>query len=211
VLAILRDGEKGWDATSPEKVYAGCKMVYISCHGPDGPNGGRENTPALGDTTEAFMRHRSPLMQADLSVLPRGATILAAKFVVTRADTPKPEGERTPFKPNLWVCEPCHRDWDPKSANCCSYAPGKLWKSVNGLYYGEDPDYFPVYLACGPAGTGAASVWDFTEALRFWTDGTHENHGFFFYGDSTDYMRIFTPKAKEVKRRPTILVVFEPR
>ena len=28
--------------------------------------------------------------------------------------------------------------------------------------------------------------------------GTYENHGFFFYGDSTDYMRIFTLKAKEV-------------
>jgi hypothetical protein len=187
------------------------------------------------------MRHRSPLMQADLSSIPKGSTILAAKLVVMRAGEPGPKaGERTPFKPNMWVAEPCNRDWDEKSANCYSYAPGKLWKAVSGLYYGEDParqpsghgtpavpggdaaaspDYQPVFAAYGPAGTGAANVWDFTEALKFWlvpraaegTDGAHVNHGFFLYGDSIDYMRIFTTRAKDVKQRPAIMVIYERR
>jgi len=55
------------------------------------------------------------------------------------------------------------------------------------------------------------STWDFTEALRFWADGKHENHGFFLYGDSVDYMSMYTPLAKDVKARPAILVVYEPK
>ena len=212
VMAVLRDGEKGFDPADPEKVYAGWKMVYISCHGPDGPNGGREKTPVLYDTVEAFMRHRSPLMQADLSSLPKGAQILAAKLVVVRVGEPGAMiSDRTPLKPNMWAAEPCNRDWDPASANCYAYATGKLWKAVSGLYYGEDPDYWPVFVAHGPMGTGAACSWDFTEALKFWLDGTHVNHGFFLYGDSIDYLRIFTMKAKDVKQRPAILVVYEPK
>ena len=146
----------------------------------------------------------------DLSAIPKGAAVLAAKLVVARAGAAgAKESERTPFKPNMWVAEPTNRDWDEKSANCYFYATGKHWKAVSGLYYGEDPDYWPVFLAHGPAGTGAACVWDFTEGLKFWTDGGHENHGFFLYGDSIDYMRIFTIKAKDVKQRPTIMVIYE--
>jgi hypothetical protein len=206
MLAIFRDGEKGCDPGAPDKVYAGWKMVYISCHGPDGPNDGRENTPRLYDAVEAFMRHRSPLMRADLSSIPSGAAILAARLVVTRPKDAKP-----PEKPNMWVAEPCNRDWDDKSANCYFYAPGKLWKAVSGLYHGQDPDYWPVFLASGPAGGGPVSTWDFTEALKFWTDAAHPNHGFFLYGDSNDYARIYTYTAKEVKVRPAILVIYEPK
>ncbi len=83
VLAILRDGEKGWDPANPDKVYAGWKMVYTNSHGPDGPNKGRENTPKLADTVEVFMRHRSVLMRPDLSSIPGGSAILAAKLIVT--------------------------------------------------------------------------------------------------------------------------------
>jgi hypothetical protein len=208
VLAILRDGEKGVDPAQPGKVYAGWKCVYLSCHGPDGPNPGRENTPRLYDTVEAFMRHRSPLMQADLSVIPKGAAILAARLVITRMQA---SDLKPPEKPNLWVAEPCNREWDPAAATCYQYAPGKLWKAVSGLYYGEDPDFWPVFLMHGPAGGGPVSVWDFTEALKFWTDGRHENHGFFFYGDSSDYMRMVTPLHKDVKLRPAILVIFDPK
>ena len=207
VLAILREGEKGCDPANPEKPYAGWRFAYISCHGPDGPNEGRERTPAHYETVEAFMRHRSPLMQADLSILPKGATILAARLVITRAGA---ADLKVPEKPNLWVAEPCNRDWDEKSANCYSYANGKLWRAVSGLYYGEDPDYWPVFLTHGPAGGGAVSVWDFTAAVKFWLDGQHANHGFFFYGDSSDYMQMHTPLARDIQRRPAILVIYDP-
>ena len=38
VLAVLREGEKGWDPSNPDKAYEGWKFVYVNCHGPDGPN-----------------------------------------------------------------------------------------------------------------------------------------------------------------------------
>lgn len=207
VMAILRDGQQGWDSSNPNKVYAGWKTVYISSHGPDGPNRGREQTQQLGETVEAFMRHRSVIMRADLSSIPPGANILAAQFAVTRGS-----GSREPpEKPNLWVTEPCNRAWDEATANCYFYAPGKHWKAVNGLYYGADPDYWPVFLSHGPAGSGTVCVWDFTEALKFWQDDKHPNHGFFLHGDSIDYMRMNTSRAKELRDRPAILVIYEPK
>jgi hypothetical protein len=207
VLAILRDGEKGWDPANPDKIYAGWKMVYTNSHGPDGPNKGRENTPKLSDTVEVFMRHRSVLMRPDLSSIPEGAAILAAKLIVTRGS-----GSReAPEKPNLWVVEPCNRDWDESSANCYIYAKGKHWKGVNGLYYGADPDFWPVFAAHGPAGGGAVSSWDFTEALKFWLDGKHANHGFYLHGDSTDYIKMCTSLAKDIKHRPTVMVIYDPK
>ena len=207
VMAVLREGEKGYDAANPDQAFSGWKFVYLSCHGPDGPNTGRETTPPKYETVEAFMRHRSILMRADLSSIPQGAAILAGRLVITRALA---SDLKPPQKPNLWVAEACNREWDDKSANCYFYAKGKLWKGVNGLYYGEDPDFWPVFLAHGPAGGGAVSVWDFTEALRFWRDGKHPNHGFFLHGDSSDYMLMYTPLAKDLKRRPAIMVIYEP-
>ena len=111
----------------------------------------------------------------------------------------------------MWVAEPCNREWDDAVANCYFYAKGKLWKAVSGLYYGDDPDYWPVLLMHGPAGGGAVCDWDFTEGLKFWTGGKHANNGFFLYGDSSDYMTMFTPKAKEINRRPAIMVIYEPK
>ena len=207
VGAVLRDGEKGWDPADPDKVYTGWKVVYLSCHGPDGPNPGRERTPTLYDTVEAFMRHRSVLMQADLSSIPKDATILAARLVVTRS---LGSDLKPPAKPNLWVAEPCNRDWDAASANCYCYAKGKYWKAVSGLYYGEGPDFWPVFIAHGPAGDGAVTVWDFGEAVKFWFDGRHANRGFFLYGDSNDYMLMYTPQVKDIKLRPALMVVYEP-
>jgi hypothetical protein len=207
VLAVLRQGEKGWDPSGPEKEYEGWKLVYVNCHGPDGPNPGRENTPPPSDTVEVFMRHRSVLMRTDLTSLPKGARILAARLVVTRALA---ADLKVPEKPNLWVTEPCNRDWDETSANCYLYARGKHWKGVSGLYYGADPDFWPVFLSHGPAGGGAVSVWDFAEAVKFWTEGRHANQGFFLHGDSSDYMRMYTPRAKNSKQRPALMVIYEP-
>jgi len=208
VLAILRDGETGVSPAHPDKIFAGWKMVYLTSHGPDGPNRGRDNTPPLHEDVEAFMRHRSVLMRADLSSIPPGATILAARLVVTRAGA---KDLKVPEKANLWVAEPCNRDWDETFAHCYAYARGKHWKAVNGLYYGKDPDFWPVYLAHGPAGGGAVSVWDFTGALKFWLDDKYANHGFFLHGDSNDYMRMYTHRAKEIKQRPAVLVIYEPK
>jgi hypothetical protein len=145
-------------------------------------------------------------MRADLSSIPNGAATLAARLAVTRPKDTKP-----PEKPNMWVAEACNRDWDDKSANCYFYAPGKLWKAVSGLYHGRDPDYWPAFLTSGPAGGGPVSTWDFTDALKFWTDVQHANHGFFLYGDSNDYARIYTYTAKDVTVRPAILVIYEPQ
>jgi hypothetical protein len=207
-MAVLRDGEKGWDSAHPDLVYAGWKFVYLNCHGPDGPNPGRETTPPPSETVEAFMRHRSVLLRADLAGLSAGATVLAARLVVTRAAA---ADLHPPDRPNLWVVEPCNRAWDETSADCYRYAPGRPWKAVSGLYYGDDPDFWPVFAAHGPAGGGAVSAWDFTEALKFWLDGRHANHGFFLHGDSHDYMRMYTPRAADVRRRPAVLVVYEPK
>jgi len=208
VLAILREGEKGWDPSNTDKAYEAWKVVYLNCHGPSGPNRGRENTPKLGETVEVFMRHRSVLMRTDLASIPKGTNILAAKLVITRAGG---TDLKVPEKPNMWVTEPCNREWDETSANCYLYAQGKHWNGVSGLYYGEDPDFWPVFLTHGPAGGGAVSVWDFTEAIKFWLDARHANHGFFLHGDANDYMRMYTPKAKNLKERPAVMVIYEPK
>ena len=66
-------------------------------------------------------------------------------------------------------------------------------------------------LSHGPAGAGAVSAWDFTEAVKFWLDGKHANHGFFLHGDSNDYMLMYTPRVKAPKQRPALMVIYEPR
>jgi hypothetical protein len=206
MLAVLREGEKGWDSLNPGKSYEGWKYVYLNCHGPSGPNPGREKTPAPSETVEVFMRHRSIILRTDLASIPKGANILAAKLVITRAGA---KDLKVPEKPNMWAAEPCNRAWDDSSANCYFYAKGKQWKGVSGLYYGEDPDFWPVFLTHGPAGGGTVSVWDFTEAIKFWRDGKHANHGFFLHGDSKDYMRMYTHRAKNIQQRPALMVIYE--
>ena len=193
VAVVLRDGDNG---------YAGWKDTHISSHGPDGPNDWRTGSFGKKDTLEAFMRHRSILMRADLSPIPAGSTILAARLLLTRT-------EKKPTKPNVWVAEPCNRPWDEDGANGYEYAPGRYWKAVNGTYYGKDPDFFPVYLAQGSSGW-PVSEWDFTEALRYWMNPEHPNHGFLLHGDSQDYMRIHSREAKEPSKRPALLVLYTP-
>jgi len=205
VLAIFRDGEKGFDPANPEMVYAGWKNTYLNCHEPDGPNEGREAKGIKYDTVEAFMRHRRDLMQLEFSSIPKGSKILAARLVVSRVI----EKNAEPVKANLWVAEPCNREWSEEEANCYYYAKGKNWMAVSGMYYGEDADFSPVFLLHGPA-AGPANSWDFIEGVKYWVNEGHENHGFFLYGDSGDYMRISTRKAKEVGKRPAVLVAYVP-
>jgi hypothetical protein len=206
VLAVLRDGEKGYDPAQPDRVYAGWKDAYWSSHGPDGLFRTRAENFSHGETQEVFMRHRSPLMRVDLSSIPTGSQILAAKLIVVRA-----REDRDPRKnPTMWVVEPCNRPWEEKEVNTFQYARDRFWKEVGGFHWSDDPDFLPLFLAYGP-GRGKVNWWDFTQAVRFWTSGDHPNHGFMLHGDSKDYMTAYTRKARDVKNRPTVLVIYAPK
>jgi hypothetical protein len=202
VLASFRDGENG---------YAGWSDAHINSHGPDTNTEGRAKNTGKSQTEEAFMRHRSLIMRADLSSIPKGSTILAARFILVAADTQFEKGRDPRVDANLWVAEACNRPWVESEVNAYEYAKDKFWKAVGGMYYGEDPDFRPLYLAYGP-GNAPVSSWDFTEAVKYWTEGAHENHGFFLHGDSFHYMgRAFCRESKEIRNRPAILAVYEAR
>ena len=64
------------------------------------------------------------------------------------------------------------------------------------------PDQLKLLQAIVIPGVGVA-------AAQAGVDGTHANHGFFLHGDSTDYMRMYTPKAKDLKLRPALMVIYE--
>jgi hypothetical protein len=209
VLAIFRDGDKGYDPAQPDKVYAGWKDAYWTSHGPDSNTEERAANRGKVATEELFMRHRSPLMQMDLTSIPKGSNILAAQLLVVRASNPGGKDHGTD-RPTMWVAEACNRPWEEYEVNAYEFAKDKFWKNVGGMYWGDDPDFLPVYLAHGP-GRDGCNTWDFTQAVRFWTDGEHANHGFMLHGDSKDYFRGWYREAPEVKNRPALLVVYEPR
>jgi hypothetical protein len=207
VLAVLRDGERGFDPANPDRVYAGWKDAYWTSHGPDGMTLERAENQGARTSFEAFMRHRSPLYRVDLSTIPRGAQILAATLVI--ATTGEGLKDHDPFAgPTMWVAEPCNRPWEELEVNAYEFAWNKFWKRVGGMYYGDDPDFLPMYLAHGP-GQGKVNAWDFAYAVRFWTDGKHANHGFMLHGDSHDYMVAWSREAPNVKDRPAVLVIYE--
>lgn len=209
VLAILRDGEKGFDPANPDKTYAGWKDAYWSSHGPDGLTVERADNRGKDARQEIFMRHRSPLMRVDFSSIPTGARVHAAELVIVR--TGEVMKDHNPFmKPTMWVAEPCNRPWEEYEVNAYQFAKDRFWQRIGGMYYGEDPDFLPIYVAHGQ-GQGAVNVWNFTDAVRFWTDGKHANHGFMLHGDSHDYLMGHTREAKERKDRPAVLVIYEPK
>ena len=203
---MLRDGEKGYDPAQPDKVYAGWKDAYFSSHGPDGMYRARAENRGRDETQEVFMRHRSPLMRVDLSTIPRGSEILAARLIVVRA-----RNDRDPLKePTMWVVEACNRAWEEYEVNAFQYAKDKFWKQVGGFHWGDDPDFLPMFLAYGP-GRGKVSWWDFTVAVGYWTSGDHPNHGFMLHGDSRDYMTAYAREARDLKNRPAVLVIYVPK
>jgi hypothetical protein len=208
VMAILRDGEKGYDPANPEKVYAGWKDAYFTSHGPDGNYVERAANRGKSATHELFMRHRSPLMRVDLSSIPHGADILAARLVIIRAGD-KYQGEHNPeAKPTMWVVEPCNRPWEEHEVNAFEYAKDKFWKNAGGATGGKDADFEPIFLAYGP-GQGKVNTWNFAEAVHYWTSGKHANHGFMLHGDSHDYITGHAREAKQVRDRPAVLVIYE--
>jgi hypothetical protein len=207
VLALLRDGEKGYDPAHPDKVYAGWKDTHINSHGPDGNYVRRAENSGKAATLEVFMRHRTALMRVDLSSIPNGAEILAARLILVRASSGKKQNAE---QPNMWVVEPCNRPWDEYEVNAFQYARDKFWKEIGGFYWGMDPDFVPIFLAHGP-GQPKVNSWDFTEAVRFWTSGKYSNHGFMLHGDAKDYMIAHTREAPAIQDRPAVLVIYEPR
>jgi hypothetical protein len=210
VLAVLRDGEKGFDPVHPEKVYAGWKDAYWSSHGPDGMTLERTDNIGKQANHEIFMRHRSPLMRVDLASIPKGSEILAARLVVIRIND-KYSKDHTPEQPNMWVVEPCNRPWEEYEVNAYEYAKDKFWKAIGGMHYGDDADFVPMYLAHGPS-QGKVNRWDFTHAIRFWTDGKHDNHGFMLHGDAGDWFpRAHSREAAALKDRPAVWVIYEER
>jgi hypothetical protein len=201
-LAVLRDGEGG---------YTGWKDAYWNSHGPDGAFVARAENRGKAASHEVFMRHRSPLMRVDLSSIPTGANILAAKLIVVRA-IDKIQDDHNPLaRTTMWVVEPCNRPWEEYEVNAFEYTKDRFWKDIGGMAWsGNDPDFAPIFLAHGP-GQGKVNAWDFSEAVRYWTDGKHPNHGFMLHGDSHDYMIAHSREAKDVKDRPAVLVIYEPK
>jgi hypothetical protein len=211
VLAIFRDGDKGFDPNQPDKPYQGWKDAYWSSHGPDGMTIERSTNFGKAASQEIFMRHRSPLMRVELGSIPKGARIHAARLIVVRANDTY-DKERDPrVNSNMWVAEACNRPWEEYEVNAYEYAKDKFWKNVGGMQWdGDDPDFLPIYLAYGPGG-GAVTSWDFTHAVRFWTDGKHPNHGFMLHSDARDWMsRAHYREAKDIQNRPALLVIYEP-
>jgi len=202
VMAVFRDGENG---------YSGWRDAHMNSHGPDTNTEARAKNSGSRETDEAFMRHRSAMMKADLSTIPAGSTIHAARFVLVADDTQFEKGRDPRIDASLWVVEPCNRPWVEGEINAYEYAKDRFWKAVGGMAYGDDPDFFPTWLAYGP-GNAPVSTWDFAEAVRFWTDGVHANNGFLLHGDSFHYMgKAHFRESKDVKSRPAILVVYEPK
>jgi hypothetical protein len=211
VLAVLRDGEKGFDPANPDKVYDGWRDAHVNSHGPDGSLEGRAAKTGRQEWSELFMRHRSRLMRVDLGSIPKGSTILAATLALTRAG-PIEAKDDPAKKPTMWVAEACNRPWDEYEVNAYQYAKEKYWKAIGGQFYGDDPDFMPLYLAYGPS-QGLVNTWDFTEAVRWWTDPVHENFGFFFHTTPDDYWPGASPtrESKNVKSRPAVMVIYEPQ
>ena len=223
-LAIFRQGQPGYDPRHPEQVYRGARDTYVNVHSPLGPNPDILLNRGADETSELFMRHRSQLLGFDLSSLPTGSRFLAARLVMVVLDLRTDPWSKgwTLDRPNMWVAEACRRPWVEMEANGYEYAHDRFWKAMSGQYYGQDPDYLPLFLAHGPANgrefshpsEDPAVWWDFTEAVRFWTDGRRQNHGFFLHGgggDSPLYLRSYTCQAKEIEKRPALLVIYEPK
>src|SRR5262249_43307293 len=110
----------------------------------------------------------------------------------------------------MWVVEPCNRQWNEDEVNAYQFAKDRFWKAIGGQYYGKDADFTPVYLAYGPGSGKGANVWDFTRAGEWGTSGENANQGFMLHGGSPDYITAYTREAKEVAKRPAVLVIYEP-
>jgi len=96
--------------------------------------------------------------------------------------------------------------------NVFEYARDQFWDEYAGLSWGDSADCSAVFLAHGPSAGKTLSL-DFTHAVRYWMDGKRPNQGFILYGAPkyVDYFNAFTRECKEVKNRPALMVIYEPK
>ncbi|MGA2621718.1 MAG: DNRLRE domain-containing protein, partial [Thermoguttaceae bacterium] len=211
VMAIFRNGQRGFDPAAPEKEYAGWESTGISAHGPNAVLLESLHSIAGAEQMEVTFRGRPAMMRVDFSSIPQGSQVLAARLLLVRSSPLAKEwnARRHPF-----VAEFCNRPWKETEVNTFEYAKDRFWKETHGSNWdSDDPDFLPIFAAYGPS-QGTANVWDFTEAVKWWTDGKHPNYGFTLYnGDYTavDYLWVHSRWVKDVSRRPAMMVIYEPK
>ncbi len=211
VLATFRDGQAGYDPARPTAIFNGWTDARWSSHGPDGMLHDRAINQGHHESHELFMRHRSPLMRIDLATIPPKSNILAAELLIQRAN-PQYDNERNPEKNvNVWVAEPCNREWNEYEVNAFRYAKEKCWKAIGGMSWdGDDPDFSPLYFMLGP-GQGKVNAWDCTDLVKFLTDSDHPNHGFMLHCSPGDWvLAAWSREAPVIPNRPALFVVYEP-
>ena len=166
---------------------------------------------AKSDFMEVFSRRSCPLMQVDLGSIPAGSDILSAQLVLATDPRYTKATADPAYKPTLIVAEACNRPWVETEVNGLEYAKGKFWTDFASQSWGEDGDCGAIYLSYGP-GNGNANAWDFTHAVRYWTEGKHTNHGFIIssQGKYVHALSIFTYRCKDMKKRPCVAVIYEP-
>ncbi|MCY3021338.1 MAG: DNRLRE domain-containing protein, partial [Planctomycetota bacterium] len=208
VLVMLRDGQKGYDPAKPDKAFAGWEDAGTPSHLPMSLTLACFANAGKSERIETCFRSRPGFLRVDLSSIPKGATILSARLVVVRAID---MGNNWQTKPTVFVAEPCKRPWKEYEVNVFEYASGKFWNDYAGLTWGDDGDCMAVFLAHGPSAGKTLSL-DFTQAVKYWTDGKHANQGFILHGSPkyVDYLNIFARECKEPKNRPGLAVVYEP-
>jgi hypothetical protein len=118
-----------------------------------------------------------------------------------------------PTKPTFFVAEPCGRPWKEDEVNNLEFAKGRFWKEVCGMdWNGEDPDFLPMFIAQGQSQLATLEL-DFTDAVKYWTSEGQENCGFIVYcaRNSMDFFVAHTKEATELKNRPCLMVVYDPK
>ncbi|HKI18830.1 MAG TPA: DNRLRE domain-containing protein, partial [Isosphaeraceae bacterium] len=211
ILATFRNGQKGYVPTAPEKEYAGWDCTGTSAHGPNAVHLEALGSLAGADRMEVTFRGRPPMMRLDFSSIPMGSDILAAQLVLVRAGQLAKDWDS---RRNYFVAEFCNRPWKEAEVNTFEYAKDQFWKELHGASWdGDDPDFLPMFIAHGPS-QGTTNAWDFTQAVKWWTDGKHPNHGFTLYNaarSSVDYLWVHSCRAKDVRLRPALMVIYEPK
>ena len=217
VMSLFRQDDAGFDPANPSQKYSGWSDAELQGHDPAaGYANNAMNCRGSNPSSELFVRRRCCLMKAELATIPAGSEILKATLLLVR--TGKADGQQYKnYSNTVWAAEACNRKWSENEVNCIEYAKDKFWKEIDGMYWnGDDPDFLPLIISCQVGcGFDGAQRWDFTEAVKYWTGGKNENNGFCLYGlgagGAFDYMHIHTKEAVNLKDRPALLVIYEPK
>ena len=214
VMALFRQDDSGFDRNDPARKYTGWSDAELQGHDPaSGYANHAMSCRGKLAKSELFLRRRCCLMRADLSVIPAGSEILKATLMIIRNG--KAENQSYAYASAVWGADACNRKWVEAEVNCVEYAKDKFWKEIDGMCWsGDDPDFLPLMLACqvGCGGGDGAGRWDFTEAVKYWTDGKHENNGFSLWSMyDWDYFMMNTKEAADIKDRPAMMVIYEPK